>query len=137
MTTVARVEREELLGAQARVERTLSRWQRLQRELVAALEVEEVAERALLDRVHQLNLAGVEGKNAAERDAALHVATAAERETVQVARRPPDASGGRLSGLSGPTTRLGTRIARGGSWRRERLGLGERTPGEGSSFVRC
>ncbi len=86
MTTVARVEREELLGAQARVERTLARWQRLQRELVAALEVEEAAERALLDRVHQLNLAGVEGKNAAERDAALHVATAGEREAVQVAR---------------------------------------------------
>lgn len=91
MAIETRTEQAALLASQTKVERTLQRWQRLQRELLAALETAEAAEQALLDRVHELNLAGIEGRNAAEREAVLHQATAAERTRVQelqaVARR--------------------------------------------------
>lgn len=75
-------DRDQLEAAQARVERAAQYLKRLQRELTAALELEDEAERRLADKVHQLNRAGVEGKNAEARAANLHEATAAERQAV-------------------------------------------------------
>lgn len=86
----ARVERssdEELLRAQRRLELAHARLQRVKRDLTRALEVEDAAEVALADRVHALNLEGVEGRNAAEREAAIYAATTPERERLAGARQ--------------------------------------------------
>jgi hypothetical protein len=87
LTLVVPTDRQQLEAAQTRVERSASRYQRLLRDLTAALEAEELAELALADRVHALNRAGVEGKNQAERDAAIHEGTAVERAAVLEAHR--------------------------------------------------
>lgn len=83
---VERSSDEELLRAQRRLELAHARLQRVKRDLTRALEVEDLAEAALADRVHALNLEGVEGRNAAEREAAIHAATAPERERLAGAR---------------------------------------------------
>lgn len=77
----------ELLRAQKRLERASTRLQRLQRQLLEAQEAEDAAEQALADRVDELQLAGVEGKNAEERKSALAVATRPERAALEEARR--------------------------------------------------
>lgn len=78
---------QELLRAQRRLELAHARLQRVKRDLTRALEAEDAAEAALADRVHALNLEGVEGRNAAEREAAIHAATTPERERLEGARR--------------------------------------------------
>lgn len=73
---------EELIRAQSRLELVANRLQRMQRELLEAQEAEDAAEKVLADRTEELLLAGVEGKNAEERKAAIAVATHAEREAL-------------------------------------------------------
>lgn len=77
----------QLLRAQKRLEACSTRLLRLQRKLLEAQEAEDAAERVLADRVTELQLAGVEGKNAAEREAALAAATTTERAALEDARR--------------------------------------------------
>ena len=68
------------------VERARDQLNRLDRELVKAQEAEDLAEAAYADAVARAVLAGLEGKNQAERDAALHHATTTEREALSEAR---------------------------------------------------
>lgn len=90
-TTPADVERrlmdpEQLIRAQARLEAVAVRLQRMQRELLEAQEAEDVAVAALAERVQELMLAGVEGKNQAERDAVVAAQTVALRAVVEAAK---------------------------------------------------
>ncbi len=77
---------EQLIRAQSRLELVAQRLQRMQRELLEAQEAEDVAVAALADRVQELTLAGVEGKNSAEREAALASQTTELRAAVEVAK---------------------------------------------------
>lgn len=75
-----------LKRATREVEKARDQLNRLDRELVRALEAEDEAERFLADLVAQLQLEGLEGKNQAERDARLHVLTADARRALDEAR---------------------------------------------------
>jgi len=77
---------EQLIRAQSRLELVAVRLQRMQRELLEAQEAEDVAVAALGERVGELTLAGIEGKNAAEREAALASQTVELRAAVEVAK---------------------------------------------------
>lgn len=77
---------EQLLRAQNRLELVANRLQRVQRELLEAQEAEDVAASALAERVQELTLAGVEGKNAAEREAAIAVQTTELRLLLEAAK---------------------------------------------------
>lgn len=75
-----------LKRATREVEKARDQLNRLDRELVRALEAEDEAERFLADLVAQLQLEGLEGKNQAERDARLHVLTVDARRALDEAR---------------------------------------------------
>lgn len=77
---------EQLIRAQARLEAVAVRLQRMQRELLEAQEAEDVAVAALAERVQELTLAGVEGKNQAEREASLAAQTTELRAVVEAAK---------------------------------------------------
>lgn len=77
---------EQLIRAQSRLEMVALRLQRMQRELLEAQEAEDAAQAALADRVQELTLAGVEGKNAAEREAAVAAQTVELRAALDVAK---------------------------------------------------
>lgn len=76
----------ELVTAQSRLEACTVELQQRLNELLTALEAEDAAESALATRVHELQLAGVEGKNATEREAAVALATVPQREALVVAK---------------------------------------------------